>query len=218
MIQNPSFASSAGLVATEHAATFATTVVSNAQGRSSNDADTATPAPQIVPSSRKRDGKRPTILTQPSSPSTRRNLRLMALPTVPNLATTNFISNNMFSKHRHSDPHGKWNACKCHLGFDYRIYHNRSVTVIRLLPPQVPFLRLSQLHERRIQRLLVSQTSNPNKTRCRISIHGATVAEVKDLHSPSKNGTSRPLRPPCLPPGSRFEHHLITPLRKGLSP
>ena len=109
----------------------------------------------------------------------------------------------------------KRNVCKGHQRWDHSTCHNGPVLAACLVPSQEALSCLAHVDNWRNSGVVFGQTSNPNVTRCRISTRGTTVAEVQDLHSPSKNGTSRPLRPPCPSPGSRFEHHLITLLLKG---
>jgi hypothetical protein len=124
----------------------------------------------------------------------------------------------LLSRLRSSECRGKGNGRRNNLGWDNGTCRNISLTTARLLAPQIPFSLLSQIDKKSHQSVVPDHTSDLNKTPCRISIPGSTVTEVEDLHSPSKNGTSRALRPPCLPPGSRFEHHLITFLQKGSIP
>jgi hypothetical protein len=208
--QDPSFACSAGSVAIEHAAIFATTVVSNAQ-RSSSKPD----RPKFSQIRQKMTGHIHSTIITKHEPAPTNNSH------TDNVKTSNdqqLESSNMLSKHHHSVYPGKGNACKSYLDWDDDTCHNRSVNTAHLLPPQVSFSRLTQLDKKSLRRSAPSQTLNLNTTQCRISINGMTITEVKDLHSPSKNGTSRPLRPPCPSPGSRFEHHLITLRQQGLSP
>jgi hypothetical protein len=109
----------------------------------------------------------------------------------------------------------KRDFCTQHLGKDSRACQNRPVIVDHVLPPLIPLSRLTQHDKESFLSTILDHNSNLNNTRCRISYTGPTAVKVSSLHCPSKNGTSRPLRPPCLFPASRFEHHLITLFRKG---
>jgi len=101
--------------------------------------------------------------------------------------------------------------CTQHLGKDSQ---NSPMIVDHVLPPLIPLSHLTRHNKESFPSTVLDHDSNLNNTRCRISYTGPTAAKVSSLHCPSKNGTSRPLRPPCLFPGSRFEHHLITPFEK----
>jgi hypothetical protein len=102
-----------------------------------------------------------------------------------------------------------------HLGKDSRACQNNPMITDHVLPPLIPLSHLTQHNKVSFSSTVLDHDSNLNHTRCRISYTGPTPTKVSSLHCPSKNGTSRPLRPPCLFPGSRFEHHLITLFRKG---
>lgn len=123
------------------------------------------------------------------------------------------------SKRRCSERRLKRDFCtQQHLGKDSRACQNSPMIVDHVLPPLIPLSHLTQHENEIFTSTVLDHDSNMNNTRCRISYTGPTAAKVSSLHCPSKNGTSRPLRPPCLFPGSRFEHHLITPFEKGPQP
>jgi hypothetical protein len=105
-----------------------------------------------------------------------------------------------------------------HLGKDSRACQNNPMITDHVLPPLIPLSHLTQHNKVSFSSTVLDHDSNLNHTRCRISYTGPTPTKVSSLHCPSKNGTSRPLRPPCLFPGSRFEHHLITLFEKDPQP
>lgn len=112
----------------------------------------------------------------------------------------------------------KRDFCTQHLEKDSRACQNSPMIVDHVLPPLIPFSHPTQHDKERFPSTVLDYHSNLNNMRCRISYTGPTAAKVSSLHCPSKSGTSRPLRPPCLFPGSRFEHHLITLFEKGPQP
>jgi hypothetical protein len=118
------------------------------------------------------------------------------------------------SSHRCSERCRKMQACKYYLGSDSVTCRDRPLIVPCLFRPRIPFSYVAQLDKKTRQKVVPDHISNRSETRSRITMNGLTMAKVKDLHCPSKNGTSRPLRPPCLSTGSRFEHHLTTLLQK----
>jgi hypothetical protein len=119
------------------------------------------------------------------------------------------------SKRRCFERRSERDFCTQYLGKNSRACQNSPIIVDHFLPPLIPLSHLTQHDEESFPSTVLDHDSNLNNTRCRISYTGPTVTKVSSLHCPSKNGTSRPLRPPCLFPGSRFEHHLITLFEKG---
>jgi hypothetical protein len=105
-----------------------------------------------------------------------------------------------------------------HLGKDSYACQNSHMIVDHVLPLLTPLSRLTQCDKESFPSTVLDHDSNLNNTQCRISYTRPTAAKVSSLRCPSKSGASRPLRPPCLFPGSRFEHHLITPLEKDPQP
>jgi hypothetical protein len=122
------------------------------------------------------------------------------------------------SKHRCFERRLERDFCTQHLGKDNRACQNSPMIVDHVLPLLIPLSHLAQHDKESFPSTVLDHDSNLNNTQCRISYTGSTVAKVSSLHCPSKNGTSRPLRPPCLFPGSRFEHHLITLFEKDPQP
>jgi hypothetical protein len=112
----------------------------------------------------------------------------------------------------------KRDFCTWHLGKDSRACQNSRMIVDHVLPPLIPLSRLTQHDKESISSTILDHDPNLNNPRRQISYTRPTTAQVSILHCPSKNGTSRPLRPPCLFPGSRFEHHLITLFEKDPQP
>ena len=109
----------------------------------------------------------------------------------------------------------KRNFCTQHLWKDSHACQNGPMIIDHVLPPLIPLSHLTPHNKESFPSTVLDHDSNLNNARCRISYTGPMATKVSSLHCPSKNGTSRPLRPPCLFPGSRFEHHLITLFEKG---
>jgi hypothetical protein len=122
------------------------------------------------------------------------------------------------SKRRGFEHRLEMDFCVQQLVKDSRARQNSPMIVDHVLPPLIPPSHLTQHDKESFPDTVLDYDSNLNNTRCRISYTGPTVAKVSSLHCPSKNGTSRPPRPPCLFPGSRFEHHLITLFKKDPQP
>ena len=104
------------------------------------------------------------------------------------------------SKRHCCQPRGIVSACECeeYSGMENTTCREEQLTVARPLAPEIPFLHLNQPDEKSESfavPVLISISSSPQ---CRIAVNGPAVAEVIEFHSPSKNGTSRPLRPPCI--------------------
>jgi hypothetical protein len=92
-----------------------------------------------------------------------------------------------------------------------------SIFSVPLLRPRLPLSFPTGLDKKSSLRFVLSQTSNLNKVRCRNPKNESTPPKAKDLHPATKNGASRPLRPPCPSLVSRFEHHLMTLLKRRLT-
>lgn len=173
----------------------------------------------MVPSSRTRDRKRQTIFTQPLSIRTGHKLLILAVSTMSSLAT--YITLTEYRYYIRIDG-PNLRAKKTLAGIinsraiaNARIGQLRtSIFSVPLLRPQLPFSFPTGLDKKSSQRFVLSQTSNLNKIRCRNPKNESTPPKAKDLHPATKNGTSRPLRPPCPSLVSRFEHHLMTLLKK----
>jgi hypothetical protein len=101
------------------------------------------------------------------------------------------------SSHRWSERCRKANTCKYHLGRDNGTCRDRPFIVARLLSLEISFWHVNHLDEKRRHSVVPDHISNRSESRSRIKMNGKAVAGVKDLNCPSKNGTSRPLRPPC---------------------
>jgi hypothetical protein len=116
------------------------------------------------------------------------------------------------------DSHLKRDFCTRHLGKDSCACQNSRIIVNHVLPPLLSLSHLTQHDKESFPSTVLGHDPNLNNPGRRISYTVSTTAQVSSLHCPSKNGTSRPLRPPCLFPGSRFEHHLITLFEKDPQP
>ena len=116
-----------------------------------------------------------------------------------------------FQSSRAQDPHRIYLSSRCHCSqpcgivsacedYSWRekiAYREEHLTVARPLAPETSFLHLTRPNEKSNSFAVPVLISIPNSPQCRIAVNGSAVAEVIDLHPPSKNGTSRSLRPPC---------------------
>jgi hypothetical protein len=122
------------------------------------------------------------------------------------------------SELRSFNPRLKRDFCAQHVGKDSRACQNSRMIVDHVLPPLILLSRITQHGKEGFPSTVLDHDLNLNNPRRRFSYTRPTAAKANSLHCPSKNGTSRPLRPPCLFLGSRFEHHLITLFERAHNP
>ena len=176
----------------------------------------------MVPSSRTRDRKRETIFTQPLPIRTGHKLSILAVSTMSSPATYITLTEcryyvkidapNLRAKRTLAGITNSRAIANARIG-----QLRTSIFSAPLLRPRLPLSFPTGLDKKGSQRFVRSQTSNLNKVRCRTPQNESTPPKAKDLHPATKNGTSRPLRPPCPSLVSRFEHHLMTLLKRRLT-
>jgi hypothetical protein len=107
----------------------------------------------------------------------------------------------------------KSDFCTWHLGKDSRASQNSRMIIDHILL-LIPLSRLTQYDKESFSSTVLDHDSKFEQPATPNLIHWTNDHPSEQSPRPSMNGTSRPLLPPCLFPGSRFEHHLITLFEK----